>query len=167
VKSEKVILGIDPGYARMGWGVIKLVFSNNQYKMECLGFGCIETPKEEEMGTRLAFLNDALKQIIGHYKPDDIVIEELFFAKNVKTALNVAHARGIVLMRAANHSGKIFQYRPNQIKLATTGEQKADKKLMQTCVAKILGFPNVPKPDDAADALAVAIAHASLTYGHR
>jgi len=164
VKSEKIILGIDPGYARMGWGVIKCTIDSCKYSLECLGFGCIETPKEEEMGTRLAYLNDALIQIIGHYQPNDIVIEELFFAKNVKTALNVAHARGIVLMRAAYHSGKIFQYRPNQVKLATTGEIKADKKVMQSCVAKILGFSTVPKPDDAADALAVAIAHASLTY---
>ena len=162
----RTILGIDPGYARMGWGVIKCTIDNSKYALECLGFGCIETPKEEEMGTRLAYLNDALAQVIGHYKPDDIVIEELFFAKNVKTALNVAHARGIVLMRATYHSGKIFQLRPNQVKLATTGEQKADKKLMQICVARILGFPSVPKPDDAADALAVAIAHASLTYAN-
>ena len=153
--SERIILGIDPGYARMGWGVIQ--------GRACLGFGCIETPKEEEMGTRLAYLNDALTQIMSHYRPTDIVIEELFFAKNVKTALNVAHARGIVLMRAAYHSGRIFQYRPNAVKLATTGDQKADKKMMQQCVAKILGFADIPKPDDAADALAVAITHASLT----
>jgi crossover junction endodeoxyribonuclease RuvC len=159
----KIILGIDPGYARMGWGVI----STLPDRVECLGFGCIETPKDEEMGARLAYLDDALKKIIGNYMPNDIVIEELFFAKNVKTALNVAHARGIVLMRAAKHSGKIFQYRPNVIKLATTGEQKADKKLMQQCVAQILGFKNVPKPDDAADALAVAITHSKAEHGLR
>ena len=161
---NNVILGIDPGYARMGWGVISVAnVGTPAARVECLGFGCVETPKEEEFGTRLAFLNDALVKIIGHYKPGDIVIEELFFAKNAKTAINVAHARGIVMMRAAYHSGKIFQYRPNQVKLATTGDSKADKKVMQRCVAKILGFAASPKPDDAADALAVAICHASFS----
>ena len=162
---SRVILGIDPGYARMGWGIISCGSCAGRVTLTCLGFGCIETPKEEEMGTRLAYLNDALTQVMSHYNPTDVVVEELFFAKNVKTALNVAHARGVVLMRAAMHSGKIFQYRPNVVKQGVTGMQKADKKVMQQCVAKILGFASVPKPDDAADALAVAITHAS-TIGH-
>ena len=157
----KIILGIDPGYARMGWGVIKMVAGG----FDCLGFGCVETPKEEEMGTRLAYLNDALYQIIGHYKPDDIAIEELFFAKNVKTALNVAHARGVIMMRAAMHSGKIFQYRPNVIKLATTGDGKADKKAMTAAVSRLLQFEHAPKLDDVADALAIAFTHATITCG--
>lgn len=155
---ERIILGIDPGYARMGWGVLKVVGG----KFECLGFGCVETPKEEEMGTRLAYLNDALGQIIAHYQPHDIAIEELFFAKNVKTAMLVAHARGVIIMRAAMHTGRIFQYRPNAIKLATSGDQKADKKAMMAAVTNILGFDHAPKLDDAADALAVAITHVTI-----
>jgi len=161
--NERIILGIDPGYARMGWGVIKLRSGDGVVSMECLGFGCVETPKDEEMGTRLAYLNDALAQIIGHYNPNDIAIEELFFAKNVKTALNVAHARGVILMRAAMHSGRIFQYRPNVIKVAITGSHKADKKVMTAAVSQHLNFDHAPKLDDVADALAIAITHATTT----
>jgi len=145
----------------MGWGVIKLV-GGQAPRLECVGFGCVETPKEEEMGTRLAYLNDALAQIIGHYKPHDIAIEELFFAKNQKTAMLVAHARGVIMMRSAMHSGRIFQYRPNQIKLAAALDQKADKKAMQAAVTAILKFTHAPKLDDVADALAVAITHATI-----
>jgi len=152
-----IILGIDPGYARMGWGVIKVGVSG----VECLGFGCVETPKDEEMGTRLAYLNDALTQIIGHYRPTDIAVEQLFFAKNVSTAMLVAHARGVIMMRASMHTGRVFEYRPNVIKLATACDAKADKKAMMAAVTNLLGFDKAPKLDDAADALAVAITHAS------
>jgi len=155
----KIILGIDPGYARMGWGVIRFA----EGKIECLGFGCVETPKDEEMGTRLAYLNEALAQIITHYKPHDIAIEELFFAKNVKTAMLVAHARGVIMMRASMHSGRIFEYRPNAVKLAVALDQKADKKQMMSAVTNLLGFARAPKLDDAADALAIAITHATTT----
>jgi len=145
----------------MGWGAIQIEGERGKAKVKCLGFGCVETPKEEEMGTRLAYLNDALAQIITHYKPDDIAVEEIFFAKNAKTAIMVAHARGVIMMRAAMHSGRIFQYRPNAIKLATACDQKADKKQMQNAVANLLGFSTVNKLDDVADALAVAITHAT------
>jgi crossover junction endodeoxyribonuclease RuvC len=159
--NEHVILGVDPGYARMGWGV--LVLKSGTY--ECLGFGCVETNKDEEMGTRLCYLNDALAKIISHYRPTDIAIEELFFAKNVKTALNVAHARGVIMMQSAMHNGRIFQYRPNAVKLAVTGAQKADKKAMMAAVANILKFAHSPKLDDVADALAIAITHANTIIG--
>ena len=160
--SERIILGIDPGYARMGWGIIKITKSCEETaNVNCLGFGCVETPKDEEMGTRLAFLNDALGQIIAHYQPHDIAIEELFFAKNQKTAMLVAHARGVIMMRAAQHTGRIFQYRPNAIKLATACDQKADKKDILAAVTNLLGFAHAPKLDDAADALAIAITHAT------
>ena len=161
-EDARVILGIDPGYARMGWGVIAV---RDGQSIECLGFGCVETPKEEEMGTRLAYLNDALNQIIAHYRPNDIAVEELFFAKNVKTAMLVAHARGVIMMRSAMHTGRIFEYRPNAIKKAVTGEQKADKKMMMSAVSRILGFNNAPKLDDTADALAIALTHASIGVG--
>jgi crossover junction endodeoxyribonuclease RuvC len=133
--------------------------------MECLGFGCVETPKEEGMGTRLAYLNDALQKIIGHYKPDDIAVEELFFAKNVKTAMLVAHARGIIMMRASMHTGRVFEYRPNAIKLAVAMNGKADKKEMMRAVTNLLGFQHAPKLDDTADALAIAICHATTGRG--
>jgi len=162
--SSRIILGIDPGYARMGWGVIKLSGAN-PVRMECLGFGCVETPKEEEMGTRLAYLNDALAQIIAHYQPNDIAIEELFFSKNVKTAMLVAHARGVIMMRSAMHSGRIFEYRPNVIKLAVAFDGRADKKQMISAVKQILNFQTAPKLDDTADALAIAITHATVGKG--
>jgi crossover junction endodeoxyribonuclease RuvC len=155
-----VILGIDPGYARMGWGVLCIKKEQENCAIECLGFGCVETPKDEEMGTRLAYLNDALAQIITHYKPNDIAVEELFFAKNQKTAMQVAHARGVIMMRSAMHSGRIFEYRPNFIKKAVTADQKADKKAIMSAVSKMLNFEHAPKLDDAADALAIAITHA-------
>lgn len=179
-QNDHIILGIDPGYARMGWGVIKIgrgscaghileVAPTQEprptLRLECLGFGCVETPKEEEMPTRLAYLFDALKQIMGHYKPNDIAVEELFFAKNVKTAMLVAHARGVIMMASALHSGRIFEYRPNDVKLAVAGDRKADKKAVIQAVCRALDFDNPPKLDDVADALAIALTHAGkLVY---
>ena len=153
------VLGIDPGYARLGWGVIEVIGSRTRM----IACGCFETPKEEELGVRLAFLNEELIRIIELYQPNDIAIEELFFAKNTKTAMSVAAARGIILMRGYYHSGRIFEYKPNQVKLATTGTGSADKKQIQYMVTKILGLDTIPKPDDAADALAIAITHAAHT----
>ena len=115
------------------------------------------------MPTRLAIIDQQLEQIISKFKPTDIAIEELFFAKNAKTAIQVAHARGIIMLRAVHHSGKIFQYKPNQVKQATTGVGRADKTQMQEMVKRILGLEKIPKPDDAADALAVAITHAAFS----
>ena len=156
---SKRILGIDPGYARLGWGVIE----SNGRECRLVDYGCIETPKDEEFPTRLAILNQELERIIDEFRPNDIAIEELFFAKNTKTAMSVAHARGIIMLRAVSHSGRIFQYKPNQVKQATTGVGRADKHQMQDMVRRILGLSSVPKPDDAADALAVAIAHSAYS----
>ena len=158
MQNERIILGIDPGYARLGWGVVKA--RGNDFRL--VDYGCIETPKEEELPQRLAILNQTLEKIIGMYNPTDIAIEELFFSKNVKTALSVAHARGIIMLRAVHHCGNIFQYKPNQIKQATTGQTIADKKQMQHMVTRILGLREIPKPDDAADALAIAITHGAM-----
>lgn len=155
--KPKIILGIDPGYARLGWGVISVSGSNARL----IDYGCIETPKDEELPQRLAILNQHLELIIAKHNPTDIAIEELFFSKAVTTALNVAHARGVIMLRAVHHCGNISQYKPNQIKLATTGVGNADKKQMQDMVKRILNLREVPKPDDAADALAVAITHAA------
>lgn len=152
-----VILGIDPGYARLGYGVI-LVRNSQTFPID---FGCIETPKEEELPTRLAILHQKLTQIIQRHQPDAIAVEDLFFSKNVKTALQVAHARGIIMLAAVHHSGKIFQYKPNQVKQSTTGIGNADKRQVQEMVKIILGLSKIPKPDDAADALAVAITHSA------
>lgn len=158
-KRSKIILGIDPGYAIMGWGVIRAAGNVNI----CLGYGVIETHASEEMGQRLAIINRELAKIIEQYKPDDIAIEELFFGKNSKTAIKVAHARGIVLMRAVEHTGRIFEYKPSQIKQAIVGVGNADKNQIQFMVQKILGLHTKPKPDDAADALAIALTHGAFS----
>lgn len=157
-----IILGIDPGYARLGWGVIEVSGS----RTKCIDYGCFETPKEEELGVRLAYINEELERIIAKYQPTEIAIEELFFSKNTKTAMSVAAARGVILMRAYYHSGRIFEYKPNQVKLATTGVGSADKKQIQYMVTKILGLTEIPKPDDAADALAIAITHSAYSNCH-
>jgi len=157
VKQIRVILGIDPGYARLGWGVI--VARGNECRL--IEYGCIETPKEEELPQRLAIINAELETIISKHQPTDIAIEELFFSKNVTTGLQVAHARGVIYLRAVHHCGQIFQYKPNQVKQATTGVGNADKKQIQEMVKRILNLDKIPKPDDAADALAIAITHAA------
>jgi len=158
---ERIILGIDPGYARCGWGVIAIRGSQTRL----VDYGCIETTKDEELPQRLAMLNQQLEIILEKYKPDEIAIEELFFSKAVSTALLVAHARGVIYLRAVHHCGHIFQYKPNQVKQAVTGVGNADKKQMQEMVRIILGLRSVPKPDDAADALAVAICHGAFHRG--
>jgi crossover junction endodeoxyribonuclease RuvC len=155
MRNDKIILGIDPGYAIMGWGVIRARGSES----ECLGCGVIETSPAEEMGQRLALINRELAAVIAKFRPDDIAIEELFFGKNAKTAIKVAHARGIVMMRAVEHTGRIFEYKPAQIKQAVVGVGNADKTQIQFMVQKILGLKEIPKPDDAADALAIALTH--------
>lgn len=158
MKPSKIILGIDPGYAIMGWGVIRACGNDT----EALGFGVIETHVSEEMGQRLALINRSLEAIIKNYQPDDIAIEELFFGKNAKTAIKVAHARGIVMMRAVEHTGRIFEYKPAQIKQAVVGVGNADKNQIQFMVQRLLGLKEIPKPDDAADALAICLTHAAF-----
>lgn len=152
-----VIVGFDPGLATLGFGVIK---KENKKKPEVVDYGIISTPKDENLAVRLAMLEKGIKQIIDTYKPDEIAVEELFFAKNVKTAISVAHARGVILLTAIKECGRLYEYTPLQIKQALTGYGRADKNQIQQMVKTFLGLKAVPKPDDAADALAVALCHA-------
>ena len=152
-----IIVGFDPGLATLGYGVIK---ADNRYKPEMIDYGIISTPKDENLAVRLAMLEKGVKQVIDKFKPDEIAVEELFFAKNVKTGIAVAHARGVALLTATKHCGKLYEYTPMQIKQALTGYGKADKKQMQQVVASLLKLKSIPKPDDAADALAVGLCHA-------
>lgn len=151
-----VIVGFDPGIATLGYGVIK---TDKRGKAEMIDYGIISTPKEENLAVRLCMLETGVKQIIDKYKPDEIAIEELFFAKNVKTAITVAHARGVILLTCNKECGRIFEYTPLQIKQALTGYGRAEKKQIQAMVKTFLNLKAVPKPDDAADALAVALTH--------
>lgn len=147
------ILGIDPGYARAGWAILE---RNNQ-KLSLIKHGCIETVKETEHAERLKILNIELNKIIKKYKPQILAIEDLFFFKNLKTAIKVAEARGVILMTGINNNLKIKEFTPLQIKQALTGYGRADKNQIQQMVKMILKLKQIPKPDDAADAVAVAI----------
>ena len=150
------ILGIDPGLAIVGYGVIE----KTQRGIEFVDCGVINTPKTESMPVRLAQIDGEMAQLIKEYAPDEIAVEELFFSKNVTTALPVAHARGVILLNAVLNCGQIFEYTPMQVKQALTGTGAADKKQVQYMVRSILRLKEAPQPDDAADALAVAICHA-------
>ena len=152
-----VILGFDPGLATLGYGVIS---KDEKGRIETIDYGIVQTPKAESLSVRLCMLETAIKQIISNYKPDEIAMEELFFAKNVKTAIAVAHARGVLLLTCNKECGRIFEYTPLQIKQALTGYGRADKTQIQKMVQKMLSLKSIPRPDDAADALAVALTHA-------
>lgn len=157
--QSKIILGIDPGYAIMGWGVIELNGGDSKY----IGHGVIETHASEEMGQRLALLYRELGAIIRKYRPDEISIEELFFGKNARTAMKVSHARGVILLCAVEHTGRVFEYKPANIKQAVVGIGNAKKPQVQARVQEILQLAELPKQDDAADALAIALTHAILS----
>ena len=151
-----VILGFDPGIATLGYGVIQ---TEKGKKPHMLDYGIVSTPKDENIAVRLAMLEKGVRQILDKYKPDEIAIEELFFAKNVTTGMAVSAARGAALVAAAQRTENLYEYTPMQIKQAVTGYGKADKKQIQQMVKMLLNMDTIPKPDDAADAIACAITH--------
>lgn len=150
-----IVLGIDPGYALMGWGVVEAEGS----RMKLINYGCIETKAGVPMQTRLRTLQLGIRDLLNIYKPDDVAFEELFFARNVTTALMVGAARGAAIIAAAEYTSNLYEYTPMQIKQAITGYGKADKKQIQQMVKLLLKLEEIPKPDDAADAIACAITH--------
>lgn len=151
-----IILGIDPGLATLGYGVIEKDGRGNFRAIDC---GVVLTPKDEGLPVRLALLEEGIQKILDKYKPDEIAMEELFFSKNITTGIAVAHARGVALLTCVKGCGKLYEYTPMQIKQALTGYGKADKKQMQSVVTSLLKLKSIPKPDDAADALAIALCH--------
>ena len=154
------ILGIDPGLATMGYGVIDAVHGN----FAVVDYGVVTTPKECTLPERLCQLEDGVKELIETFKPENISIEELFFSKNITTGIPVAEARGVILLTPVKSLGsEVFEYTPNQIKQAITGYGGADKIQMQHMVQALLRLKSVPRPDDAADALAVALCHAQTS----
>ena len=150
-----VILGFDPGLATLGYGAINY----ERGRASVIDYGVILTPKDENLAVRLCMLEEGIKKVIAKFKPNEIAVEELFFAKNVTTGINVAHARGVLLLTAVKECGRLYEYTPLQIKQALTGYGRADKNQIQQMVKTFLNLPAVPKPDDAADALAVALTH--------
>lgn len=151
-----VILGIDPGYGTVGYGVIEKLGA----KIVALDYGVIQTSKEDCFAKRLSHIDRGIRALIERFHPDEAAIEQLFFAKNVTTGLQVAEARGVIELAIYQQSVPLFQYKPNEIKLAITGWGKAEKRQMQEMVKTHLGLSKIPRPDDAADALAVALCHA-------
>lgn len=148
------ILGIDPGTGILGFGVIDI---DDHGKMQLVDAGVIRTPVNEEDAIRLLTIFDELSDIIMQNKPQAMAVEKLFFAQNITTAMTVAQARGVVLLLGQQNGLDLYEYTPLQIKQAITGYGKADKKQMQEMVRVLLALKEVPKPDDAADALAAAI----------
>ncbi len=152
-----IILGVDPGFGTMGFGVVD---KKNNGDCVAVSYGAVRTPAEEAFPVRLAMLEEDLNKIYARYCPEEISVEELFFTKNVTTGIQVAEARGVILLSAIKYCGKLYEYTPNQIKQALTGYGKADKVQMMHVVQSLLHLDKIPRPDDAADALAVALCHA-------
>lgn len=151
-----IVMGIDPGFAITGYGVVKYIGN----KFTVLGYGVVSTKASMAFPERLKTLNNRLEELIVNYQPDAISVEELFFSKNIKTAISVAHGRGVAILSAARSGANIYEYTPLQVKQAVVGYGRAEKTQVQQMVKAILNLKEIPKPDDAADALAIAICHA-------
>ena len=150
-----VILGIDPGYAIVGYGVIRAQCGRYQP----LEHGAVVTQAGDDFNRRLEIIYDAISQVLHHWKPDAVSIEKLYFQNNQKTAIGVAEARGVILLAARKAGVEIFEYTPLQVKMAVTGYGQAHKPQVMEMTRKLLCLKDVPKPDDTADALAMAICH--------
>ena len=152
-----LILGVDPGYAILGYGVIESLHG----KSKPVDYGVIETLAGEPFPERLEKLYLGMKQLMGMFKPEHVVFEELFFYRNTTTALQVGAGRGVALLAAQQSGVPLYEYTPMQIKLAVSGNGHADKKQVQQMVKLLLNLRDIPKPDDAADGLAAALCHAN------
>ena len=152
----QTILGIDPGTAIMGWGVIRQEGSRLRYVQH----GAITTPSDWPMPRRLSRLFDGVTQLVEGYRPDTVAVEELFFNTNVTTAITVGQARGVALLAAYRAGIGVAEYTPLQVKQAITSYGRADKRQVQEMVKALLSLPEIPRPDDAADGLAIAVTHA-------
>lgn len=150
-------LGIDPGTAITGWGIVEMELGGQD--LEVVAYGVVTTPAKTPFPDRLRTIYDELTQIISTYQPDTSAIESLFFSKNAKTALSVGHGRGVAMLALAKADLPIAEYKPLEIKQAIAGYGGADKGQVQRMVKLLLNLEKIPKPDDAADALAIAICH--------
>jgi crossover junction endodeoxyribonuclease RuvC len=157
------LLGIDPGTATTGFGVVE----KEKGKLCAIDYGVISTHKDLPMPERLDVLYKDIQEVIQHHKPDILAVEQLFFARNVTTAISVGQARGVVLLAAQQAKLAIHEYTPLQVKQSVTGYGQATKKQVQEMVTKILKLKQIPKPDDAADALAIAICCSASSNYHR
>ncbi len=151
-----IILGIDPGLAIVGWGVVE--YSGSHFRT--LGYGSIETPAGMKTEQRLSLIYDGISKLIDTYHPEHMAVEELFFNTNQTTGIRVAEARGVIITAAYKKGVRIFEYTPLQVKQAVVGYGRAEKKQVISMVTMFLGLKAAPKPDDTADALAIAVCHA-------
>ena len=149
------ILGIDPGIATIGFGVIQAQRGQNIL----VQYGVITTPAGLPLSTRLYQISQDMNQLIEQFKPDEIAVEELFFSKNITTGIAVAHGRGVILLEAERSGVPVFEYTPMQVKQAVAGYGGADKRQVMLMTQRLLKMKEIPRPDDAADALAIAICH--------
>jgi crossover junction endodeoxyribonuclease RuvC len=149
------VLGIDPGYGRFGWAVVK----GNRAKQSLVACGCEETPSGEAAPERYLTVFVRLEKLIAEYQPDEAAVESLFYFKNAKTVIKVSESRGVVVVGLARANIKVYDYTPLQVKQTVTGYGRAEKFQIQMMVKTILKLKEVPKPDDAADAVAVALTH--------
>ena len=157
-KNRKIILGVDPGFALMGYGIIE---KDSMGNLRAIDYGVISTHAKLPFAMRLKEIYEGLESLIKKHKPDTMAVEDLFFYKNVKTAIEVGQARGVIILTGIQTGLPIEEYTPLQIKQAVTSYGRADKNQVQQMVKVILNLKSIPKPDDAADGLAVAICSAS------
>ena len=150
-----IILGIDPGVATIGFGVIR----GSRQKNELLRYGVITTPPGIPLSHRLLQISDDMEELIHTFHPDEMAVEELFFSKNITTGISVAHGRGVILLSAEKLGVPIFEYTPMQVKQAVAGYGGAQKLQVMKMTQRLLKMKHLPRPDDAADALAIAICH--------
>ena len=150
-----IVIGIDPGVARLGYGVIKV----DKGVITPLCYGCIETTAGRRQAERLLEIYTEITALFARYPPDSLAIEKLFFSKNVTSAMSVSEVRGVILLAAEQHHLPVEEYTPNQIKQAITGSGRADKAQVQEMIKRLLHLDEIPKPDDAADGLSIALCH--------
>ena len=150
-----IVIGIDPGLARLGYGVIKV----EKGVASPVSYGCIQTPAKTPVGERLLTIYTEITALFEKYPPDCIAMEKLFFTKNVTSAMNVSEVRGVILLAAEQRGISVEEYTPNQVKQAITGSGRADKRQVQGMICRLLHLDAVPQPDDAADGLSIALCH--------
>jgi crossover junction endodeoxyribonuclease RuvC len=151
-----IVIGIDPGLAIVGYGVLE----RRDYRHVALAYDCITTSgKEMNTPERLLHIYDRVCALLDQYRPQYVAMEKLFFSKNITSAMNVSEARGVILLAAQQRGIPVTEYTPNQVKQAITGSGKADKRQMQDMIKRLLDLPEIPRPDDVADGLSIALCH--------
>ena len=155
-----VILGIDPGYGLIGYGVL----NKEGNKLDVIDYGAISTPKDMPMSKRLEIIYESMLMLIDKYKPVEVGIEKLYWGRNITTAIPVPQARGVIILALQQRGVKIYEYTPLQVKSALVGTGRAEKAQVQYMVKTLLNLQKIPRPDDAADALAMAICHTQTNH---